>query len=217
MTSHTTRPTTRSRPGVYRHGRSTSRFDRPVTREHRLVEARAILSGFVEAVAATTADEVGFSWRPDGHAPDRYDALLAAYERSIRTGESMPVSDQFCDSTVYTDPKVNMAFRFWHDVSHVRRGLSFELVDELELAEWHLSELERAGQSAWSLPYRLLRADLVGQVYVMALVHRFPIDQHMFVIDCIEHGLDAGILRECRRSAGPSAAGTREADEHVQP
>lgn len=172
----------------------------------QLLNARAKLSSFVEDRADRTASEAGFTWRPESNAPDRYLDLLAAYDRSRSTGEALPVSDLFCDDTVYLDPKTNMAFRFWHDTSHVRLGLSFDLVDELELASWHLAELERYGQPKGSVAWQLLHADVVGQIYVMALIGRFPLNQGAFVRDCVVRGFDTGVLAECRLTAeSPSA------------
>lgn len=161
-------------------------------------QARQTLSFVVEAEAGRTAAEIGFGWAPDSAAPDRDDVLRAAYEHSAGTGEALPVSDLFCESTIYTDPKTNMAFRFWHDVSHVRQGLSFGLVDELELAIWHLHQLEQHGHGPGTVTWDLLRADLIGQIYVMGLVQRFPLVQDRFVLDCVRRGLDAGVLAECR-------------------
>ncbi|WP_041369336.1 hypothetical protein [Nakamurella multipartita] len=166
----------------------------------QLLTARATLSSFVEERAHRAATENGFAWRPDSGAPDGYPELLAAYTLSRSTGEPLPVSDQFCDDTVYLDPKTNMAFRYWHDVSHVRLGLSFDLVDELELANWHLAELEQhTGQPRDSMAWHLLHADLVGQIYVMALVGRFPLNQGSFAKDCAVRGFDVGVLAECRQ------------------
>lgn len=163
-----------------------------------ITTARQQLTRFVEDQAQHTADEVGFGWRPDSDAPDRYDVLIAAYQHSTENGDNLPVSDLYCESTIYTSPAANMAFRFWHDVNHVRRGLSFELVDELELANWHLAELTGTGLGPETTAWQLLHADLVGQISVMALVRRFPLDQGSFSIDCVRRGFDEAVLTECR-------------------
>ena len=96
-----------------------------------------------------------------------------------------------------------LAFRFWHDVNHVRRGLSFDLVDELELANWHLAELTGTGFGPETTAWQLLHADLVGQIYVMALVRRFPLDQGSFWADCVRRGFDEAVLTECGLVASP--------------
>lgn len=210
MSAPTRKPPLSGRRPPTRPVRRRSRFIGPSARpieSAQVLNARATLSSFVEEQAHRAAAEIGFGWRPDSGAPDRYPDLLAAYDRSRSTGAALPVSDLFCDDTVYLDPKTNMAFRFWHDTSHVRLGPSFDLVDELELANWHLVELERhAGQPKGSVAWRLLHADLVGQIYVMALVRRFPLNQGAFVRDCAARGFDQGVLAECRLTADSSTA-----------
>lgn len=88
-----------------------------------LTAARQMLSFVIQERAIRTARDVGFGWQPDPAAPDKYEVLTAAYKHSKATGDALPVSDMHCESTVYTRPAANMAFRFWHDVSHVRLGL----------------------------------------------------------------------------------------------
>lgn len=165
-----------------------------------LTVARRELTRFVEDQAVRTARDVGFSWRPDSAAPDRYDVLLAAYQNSVDTGQALAVSDLYCESTVYVSPGANMAFRYWHDVNHVRRGLSFGLVDELKLADLHLAELTASGLGPQTTAWQLLHADLVGQIYVMALIDRFPLAQGAFALDCVRRGFDVAVEAECRLS-----------------
>ena len=167
-----------------------------------LAVARARLTEFVLQQAADTAASIGFGWQATADAPDRFDKLQATYRRSQMTGESLLVSDEHSDSVVFTDSAVNYAMRFWHDVNHVRRRLSFQLVDELELALWHLSVAADAGFPESSLEWQLLHADLVGQIYVMSLNRRFPLDQLRFAEGCIVGGFDHGVLVESRRTAG---------------
>ncbi|MDV6291482.1 hypothetical protein [Rhodococcus aetherivorans] len=164
-----------------------------------LSAARARLSEFVRSFAEFTRGSVGFGWTPRPDAPSTYEALQAAYACSTATGESLPVSSAHTEPVIYTSAGVNLAHRFVHDVHHVRLGLSFELDDELELALWHLDRLRAAGFGRHSLEYALFHADLVGQVFVNGLGHRFPADQERFALDCVQLGLDAGVLLELRR------------------
>lgn len=167
-----------------------------------IIDAAAILSDFIEAAAARTAQEVGFGYvlRPD--APNTYPALVAAFRNSLTTGAPLPISSENSDAVVYQPASTNFALRFWHDVNHVRRQLDFGLVDELELSLWHLSELERAGHRPGSLVWRLLHADLTGQAYVQAFAQRFPFDQRRFVAGCVTTGFDHGLLAELRAKEG---------------
>lgn len=167
-----------------------------------LAHARRLLSAFITTHADATAQRLGFGWTAGPSAPSTYQQLRGAVAHCQATGEPLLVSSEHSDSVIYTRPEVNHAFRFWHDVSHVRRGLSFELPDELELALWHLDVLRRGGAEPASLQYRLLEADLVGQLLLMGLAKRFPYDQEDFVLDCAERGLDYGLLAEIRRIPG---------------
>jgi hypothetical protein len=94
-----------------------------------------------------------------------------------------------------------------HDVNHVQRQLSFQLVDELELALWHLHVLEGADFAPKSVPWRLLHADLVGQAQLMALTRRFPLDQQRFVNSCLVDGFEQALITEARLDAPYGALG----------
>jgi hypothetical protein len=108
-------------------------------------EASDILGGFIEQQAQRAAAEVGFGYVLTTDVPNNYSALREAFELSANTGVPLPISSENSDAVIYTAPSVNGALRCWHDVSHVRRGLTFEFLDELELSIFHLDELEAAG------------------------------------------------------------------------
>jgi hypothetical protein len=172
-----------------------------IHRGRELELARETISEFVIAQAEQTRLEVGFGWSPQPDAPSRFDVLQTAFAGATSTGEPLPVSDEHSDSVIFTGSSINFAMRYWHDVNHVRRNLSFDLIDELELSLWHLSVLEASGFGEDTLVWQLLHADLVGQVYVMALSRRFPLDQARFAGDCVGAGFDQGVLAEIRRQA----------------
>lgn len=164
--------------------------------------ARVAVAKFVRLQAQETAAAVGFGWKATAEAPSTYQQLRGAYAASQATGTPLPVSNLHCESSVFPRPEDNIAFRFWHDCSHVRLGLSFSLEDELELATWHLAQAEQAGFTPGSLGYHLLEADHVGQVLVQAVGGRFPFDQEAFVLTCARYGLGIGVLAELRRIPG---------------
>lgn len=192
------------RPGHRRHttpmaGDSSRPAD---CRSVQLTLARVAIAKFVRRQANETAAAVGFDWLPTPDAPSTYQQLRGAYAASLATGRPLPVSNLHTDTSVFLNPEDNIAFRFWHDVHHVRLGLSFSLSDELELASWHLGQAEQAGFAPGSLAYRLLEADHVGQVLLQGLAGRFPFDQETFVLTCVEAGLSTGLLAELRRVPG---------------
>lgn len=161
--------------------------------------ARINLSRFVQERAHQTAEALGFGWIGSDNAPSTYQQLRGAFERSKRTGEPLPVSNLFCEDTVFIEPADNIAFRAWHDFQHCILGLSFDLADEWELTLWHLDRLAEAGLGPRTREYKLLRLDLLGQVILLGVAGRFPINQGDFTRTCAEIGLDAGILHELRR------------------
>mgnify|MGYP000855250006 FL=1 len=161
--------------------------------------ARVNLSRFVRQQADQTIEEIGFGWIGTPEAPTTYPQLRAAFSYSTKTGEPLPVSNQYCDDTVFIEPSDNVAFRFWHDVSHCRLGLSFALPDEWELTLWHLDKLVAGGYPPTSQEYQLLRLDLLGQIILLGIAGRFPFNQGEFTRTCHKLGLDVGVLSELRR------------------
>lgn len=163
--------------------------------------ARVNLSRIVHEKAEQSAAELRFRWVGVPDAPGSYQQLRGAFEHSTRTGEPLPVSNLYCEDTIYLEPGDNIAFRFWHDTSHCRLGLSFSLADEWELTLWHLAQLEPLGLGPATREYQMLRLDLLGQVILLGIAGRFPFNQGEFTKTLVKHGLDAGILEELRRVA----------------
>jgi hypothetical protein len=95
--------------------------------------ARQNLSAFVREMAHKTAHEIGFGWDAVADAPSDYGSLREAFDISKASKEALPVSSLYCDNVIYDDDATNHAMRFWHDADHVKLGLNFGLVDELEL------------------------------------------------------------------------------------
>ncbi len=173
--------------------------------ELELVLARRDLATFVRRQAVEAEQRLGFGIRPTPTAPNTYQQLRGAYVTSVDSGVPLPISNLYCEDSIYFAPSDNVAFRFWHDTAHVALGVSFSLEDELELAQWHLEQLERAGLTSDTLPWKVFHADTVGQIQLMGLIGRFPINQLRFVTDCIEFGPEVGLLDEIRRLPSPDA------------
>jgi len=185
------------------------------TLELELVLVRENLSSFVRRQARDAALRLGFSYEACPDAPSTYQQLRGAYTESTESGTPLLISNLFCDDSIYLTPEDNIRFRFWHDTSHIKLGVSFALEDEMELALWHLDQLERAGYPPTSLPWKVFHADLVGQIQLMALIGRFPINQRRFVTECMEYGFDTGLLEEIRRIPEPEAPTQSRSDTLV--
>ncbi|TWP34345.1 hypothetical protein [Leekyejoonella antrihumi] len=184
---------------------STSETTTNPTLALELVLARNDLTSFVQQQARDTGARVGFTYEGCPDAPSTYQQLRGAYAESQANGTPLPIYNQFCDTSIFFQDEDNICFRFWHDVSHMQLGLSFQLDDELELGIWHLEQLERAGFPKYSLPWQVFRADIVGQIQLMALIGRFPIHQRRFVEECVEYGTEIGLIEEIRRVPEPDA------------
>lgn len=164
-----------------------------------LADAQKCLSDYVMEDANRTEQRLLFGWTPAHDAPTRYRDLCEAYWLSRKEGRPLPVSDENTSSVVFGSPKVNMAYRYLHDVGHVEQGLSFSGADEYELARWLMRRFERAGFSRDDLAWHLLQADAIGQVVYYALTKRYVLDQLQFALDCVRYGLPTGLHLEMER------------------
>lgn len=168
-----------------------------------IAAARQYLGLFVLRQALETADQIGFGWVEQPDAPDTYDDLLAVYDRSKATGEPLPVSDQHCDRSIYLTSEVNLALRFWHDSQHVLRGRSFRVVDEIDMALWHLDVAAHDGVAKHSVARHLLESDMLGQTLCISALGRFPLDQYLFDLSCLTFGIPEAIVLEAEHVASP--------------
>lgn len=163
----------------------------------KLLAARQELTAFVTAEAAKTSREVGFPRVGVPDAPDTYADLRVAYRRSCSTGIALPVSNSNLNGSLYLHTQADLALRFWHDVSHVRRGRSFSAPDELDLGLWHVAVAQTAGLSPLALA--LLDADLVGQTLLYAATKGYAENQMRFDVEAVAFGIADAIVLEKER------------------
>lgn len=158
--------------------------------------ATRLLHDWIRSRHLLVRERLGFDLIAVEDAPDTFDVLRAAFRRSLRTGDPLPVSSRFCERTLYDSPGINHALRFIHDVQHVERGCDFSPVQEIDMGWAHLEDLVAFGAPAGSLAWRLLHADLIGQTYCSTLLGRFPDDQKRFDLNVVELGLDMALRIE---------------------
>jgi hypothetical protein len=158
--------------------------------------ARRNVGVLAKVKAKEAAIELGFGWVGTPDAPNIYEDLVAAHERSRTYGVPLPISNSFCDNSVYGSVENNIALRYWHDTCHIRTGLTFALPDELALGLYHLWQVEDAGFKRESLEWRIIQMDLVGQNHFIGITGHFPMNQERFVRTAIFDGLDEAILAE---------------------
>lgn len=158
--------------------------------------ASANLSRFVLIQATAMAELVGLSWTPSPTAPSDYRTLRKAFLVSRLTGQPLAVSDEHSAETIYDGPDANYAFRFWHDVTHVRLECDFDLDGELTVSTAHLDVLRAAGWGPGTLEFELLHADTLGQTLCGVATGSFPDDQPCFARRCVVASLTDAIKAE---------------------
>ncbi len=168
--------------------------------ERVLASAAMNLSTFIFSEATKLSEQLGFGWRATPDAPSSFDAVLDAHQHSRTTGERYPVLSSGSESSIYASAEVNHAFRFLHDMTHVRLELGFDPDAELYVAVEHLNTLRRAGYAVGSTEWHLLHADTIGQLVAGCVLGRFVIDQRAFVFDCVRRGLNVAIEIESTRT-----------------
>lgn len=167
--------------------------------EVELAEARTILTEFVWERAAATRVRTGVAWRFTPEAPNTYPALRRAWSESLTTGVPLPISDADCESVIFTEPEANAAYRYWHDVTHLERERNFSNPHELDMAHFHLWDAEQHGLTRGSLPWRLLRADAIGNVLHWSVYREYVLNQEVFILNAVQYGLDAALVAEAAR------------------
>lgn len=177
--------------------------------------SRGYLGLLIMRQAHLTSERVGFGWVGHPEAPDTFDALSAAYDYAVETGESLPVSNLHCHPSVYSTASINVALRFWHDTHHVLRNRSFRTVDEIDMSLWHLDVAAGDGIVRGSVAWRLLEADTLGQTLCSAALGRFPVDQVVFDLNCLQFGIaDALVMEsECVTTPQPARAVLEDAGQ----
>lgn len=173
---------------------------RPVTRSSLTAPGSATvrqvslnLGTVVLAQASAMHDVLGFGWIGRADAPSTFPALQRAFVASQASGCPLPVSNQNSGSTIYDDVEPNLAFRFWHDATHVLLDCGFDLDSELTVAVAHLDVLRAYGFGPGSMEHALLHADTVGQAICVATVGAFPEDQACSVRTSLERGLGPAV------------------------
>ena len=144
------------------------------------------LNDAILAEASKLTKKIGFGYIPDVMAPTSYKELCAAYANCERSGCPLPVFSGGSESTIYGVPEVNYAFRYWHDVEHVLGGNNFGLQGEIRTAYRQLATLESVyGFGPATMEWKLLHADIVGQIQYYNKHKKFVENQVEFALDFI--------------------------------
>ena len=106
------------------------------------------------------------------HAPASFSELRQCERMVVWAGAS--------ERTIYRDPRVNWAFRAWHDAAHLAIDAPFTLAGERAACEYQIAELLRAFPCAPASAVHLIRREVIGQAEHFAATGQFPADQIAF-------------------------------------
>lgn len=110
--------------------------------------------------------------------------ILSAGNRSediAVSSEGLLVWEGASDATIYCDPRVNHAFRAWHDACHIAGKLGFTLADERRACELQVLQARIRYPSIPRRVVELIQAEVIGQAEYFDAAGEFPRDQKAFI------------------------------------
>lgn len=85
--------------------------------------------------------------------------------------------------TIYGDPEVNIAFRAWHDATHLRLNAPFTFAGEIRVCHAQQADIAKIyGQREAGLFAHILQIEVIEQAAEFANTSRFPVDQRAFTL-----------------------------------
>lgn len=163
------------------------------------------LTHVVEHVAVSVLATYGITRvNPVSNAPESFAAVVCATVDAELTGR-MSVSSQVPETMIYTKQPVNLLFRAWHDVMHVKTNSDFSTEGETRTAISQASQLLRYLRTVeprtngrdygdTNALLRLFLVDTIGQAqYFAATDGGFVKDQRQFAWHSLSQGLPVAI------------------------
>lgn len=123
-------------------------------------------------------NEKGIRYSGSDKAPDNWP------DTKIQNPYNLVVSNQFCENTIFGTIEANIAFRAWHDYTHIINNLSFEPLDEIKVAFIQAAQLP----DDWHYERMLIMSEVAGQVLYYDTFSDFPANQRKFTINLLETG-----------------------------
>ena len=106
-------------------------------------------------------------------APDSLESLIRA------STSPMVVYDGGSDNTIYGDPRVNHAFRAWHDSLHLKLNAPFDLAGETRVG----LEQARILGGAYA---EIVLCEVIGQIEYFNRYQAFPVNQLEFCLNYLK-------------------------------
>ena len=151
-----------------------------------LLHCQMRLAGVDEFLYAHAPD---FNVVHDGSEPETLEELTLVFGHN----ETLKVSGQHCERTIFGLPELNCWFRAWHDWMHYACGLDTTCGGEGALALKHIEAIRRDDAWAEVIDYRFLEAVIWVETYgqnAFYLAHgRFPSNQAAFSLSALANGI----------------------------
>lgn len=137
-----------------------------------------LFTEFERAVNAMASELLPEGFDSSDSAPETFEALQAHYDATGR----ILVWNGASDKTIFATPESNLAFRAWHDFTHLKHTQDFTLTGEAKTCDCQIAAMsETIGRWAWILA-PILQAEIVGQALYEAKHGKFPVNQKAFCI-----------------------------------
>lgn len=151
-----------------------------------LNQARARYTAVVRAMYKVESGARGYGYVPTPMAPETYSEMVRAAGLSKQLKIPYPVYDGGCENTVFTNPDVNLMFRYLHDHEHINEVKDTSLPDEIALADaWAKRLQDTLGSDEDSKAIiKLAWLDTAGQSFYYVQYGEFPKNQLEFVRKC---------------------------------
>ena len=137
-----------------------------------------LFTEFERAVNAMASELLPEGFDSSDSAPETFEALQAHYDATGR----ILVWNGASDKTIFATPESNLAFRAWHDFTHLKHHTNFTLAGEAQTCDAQIDAMiETLGRWTWILA-PILQAEIVGQALYEAKHGKFPVNQKAFCV-----------------------------------
>lgn len=116
---------------------------------------------------------------PDHKAPRTLGQMHHKYLCSKSYEYPYPVSQDFCENTIYDSPNHNMVIRAWHDSHHIKLMIDTSFEGEVLLGQYGVLRIPEEEKDARVLYF----CDSVGQTLYHEVSGKYPENQKEFVYE----------------------------------
>lgn len=151
---------------------------------------RKPLSETLNTVIELMTERIDYSVSDE--APNSYAELKSLLDG----GEQLVVYSGGSETTIFADPKINFAFRAWHDLTHYQYEYDFSLIGEMFTCNAQIYEVTYtlgADIAQHCRPY--LTAEIIGQRLYYDKYKCYVEDQQAFVLAYMANSKEALLHR----------------------